>query len=316
MIEVLDAKEAFGRRSNPRYSLSSVIGLIKRLEAAIGETIMPIDITDEFYSEAQSFLLSVPGPSGKTIKPSSIENYFSILQGALSWGAKHRAIISETYNVWKVDHYEKPKIALTPSMIAYIYSYDIRQNAKKIRAEAKAMKVRDFSLSMLERIRDQFVLECQLGQRYSDASRFDRNNFDDSGTIFKITQQKTGGKAVVNLAKYAIDRSIAFKLLRKYDYKSPAYGFDISKANKYLHLLCKCIGGDFDEPATGENKIHGTIQKEEYKVWQLITTHTARRTFITYWANSNDMSIVRLQKCTGHKDVRQISNYTIMNDND
>ncbi|MBQ0089931.1 MAG: hypothetical protein KBT27_11450 [Prevotellaceae bacterium] len=316
LIQVLEASETFHKKQNPRYKNSAIVGFINRLETAIGATIMPIDVTDEFYVEAQSFLLNVPNEKGKIVKPSTITNYFSIIQGTLSWASKHNCKISETYNVWKVDHYEKPKIALTPSMIAYIYSYDISQNAKKLRAEAKAMKVRNFSLTMLERIRDQFVIECQLGQRYSDASRFDRTNFDASGTVFRITQQKTGGKAVVNLSKYAIDKTIAFKLLRKYDYKSPAHGFDISNANKYLHLLCKCIGGDFSEIVGGENKISGTIHKEEYKVWQLITTHTARRTFITYWANSNDMSIVRLQKCTGHKDVRQISRYTIMSETD
>lgn len=316
LVEVLEAKEMFNKKRNPKYKLSAVIGFIRRLEDAIGASIMPIDVTDEFYVEVQSFLLSVPGPSGKVVKPSSIENYFSILQGALSWASKHRAPISETYNIWKVDKYERPKIALSPSMIAYIYSYDTASplNRKRLRDEAKLMHIRNFSISRLDRIRDQFVIECQIGQRYSDASRFSRANFDESGTVFRTTQQKTGGKAVVNLAKYAIDKSIAFKLLKKYDYKAPAAGIDISNANHYLHLLCKCIGKEFDDVVPGENKINGKIVHEDYRVWQLITTHTARRTFITYWANSEKISVVKLQKCTGHKDVRQISRYTICED--
>lgn len=67
LVEVLEAKEAFSKKMNPRYKLSHVIGFIKRLEEEIGGAIMPIDITDEFYVEVTDFLLNVPGPNGKTL---------------------------------------------------------------------------------------------------------------------------------------------------------------------------------------------------------------------------------------------------------
>lgn len=178
----------------------------------------------------------------------------------------------------------------------------------------KSLGIEYCKLDTIQRVKDHFVLSCQIGQRYSDSSRFTKSNFDETGTIIKITQQKTGSKAVINIASNAIDKKIAFEILKKYDYCSPAAGLDVSNFNKYLHILCKSIGGEFNNDVTFENKINGSIVTETYKVWQLITSHTARRTFITYWASSNDMNIIKLQKCTGHKDVRQINRYTILED--
>ena len=58
----------------------------------------------------------------------------------------------------------------------------------------------------LERVRDMFVLLCNLGQRYSDIRRISPENFERN--LFRIIQQKTGNKAVVDIDRYAIFLSL------------------------------------------------------------------------------------------------------------
>lgn len=315
LVEVLEAYALRCKRINPNYKNDSVINFIKRFEEYTACEIMPIDITDEFYVYANDFLSLVPNEHGKTLKPTSILNYFDNIRACLNWASKHKCPISETYNIYKLDKYEKTKIALTVSQISQIYhfKFDTLDVRKKIRKLAEDMNIQNFSFTMLEKVKDQFVIECNIGQRYSDASHFDRTNFDEAGIVYRCTQQKTGAKAVVNIINNSIDKDITLEILKKYNYTSPCSNFDISTVNKYIHLLCRAIGDVFNKTVKTTNKIRGKLVEEVHKMWQLVTTHTARRTYITYWANNNNTNIILLQKCTGHKDARQINNYTIVN---
>lgn len=312
MSQVLVAYEQFKKKISPNYRNGNTQHQIKRLEEYLGLTIMPEDICDDFYIEAFNFLSTVPNAEGKIVKPSTIKTYFSNIAASLSWGSKHGAAIDPSYNVYKIASYEQPKVALTPCQIAHIYHFDLKnkENRKKLVKTMKEMKMYRYAFTLIERVRDMFVFDCNIGQRYSDVSVFDRTNFDETGTVFTCTQQKTGGKARVDLTNYAIDKDIAFEILRKYDYKSPAYKIGNDNVNKILHVLCKTIGGEFLKPVSSDNKISGRIVRETKQMWQLITSHVARRTFITYWCN-RDLSVVKIQKCSGHKDVKMISRYCI-----
>ena len=312
LFQLLESYEQFKRKISPKYRNGNTQHQIKRLEEYLGMTIMPIDVCDDFYVEAFNFFSSVKNEKGKIIRPSTIKTYFSNIAATLSWACKHGAEIDPTYNVFKIPSYEQPKVALTPCQISHIYHFDLKnkENRQKLIKTMSEMKMYRYAFGLIEKVRDMFVLDCNLGQRYSDVSVFDRSNFDDTGTIFSCTQQKTGSKAKVDLSKYAIDKDITFEILRKYDYKSPAFKTSNANVNKILHALCKAIGGEFMKPISCDNKISGSIVRETKQMWQLVTSHVARRTFITYWCN-RDLSVVKIQKCSGHKDVKMISRYCI-----
>lgn len=316
LIGVLQAYQDYKQKLSPRFSVSAIIRLVEDLEAYLdGQTIKPDDVTDEFYAFAQSFLLS--GARGRVVRPSTIVNYFSTISAALSWGALHRCPVSETFKRFKVDSYSRNKVALSPEQVAHIYYFDIDKNKVRIKEllNLKVHQMRGFSFRKLKMVKDQFVLDCNIGQRYSDAHRLDESCFDSTGTIYKTVQQKTGGHATVYITKYAMTREIAFEILHKYQYKAPCAAIDINNFNKYLHLLLNAIGGEFDKPVPSNNKILGRIVDESVPMWRAITSHTARRTFASYGL-LHGMSLPQIQKCTSHKDLRSLQCYTIVSDID
>lgn len=311
LIGVLEAYETFKQRMSPHFTNLSIRNKIASLQSLLNDQqIMPDDVTDEFYVYFHQFLLS----GSKQVKPSTIENYFSNIRSALGWASKHNCKVSETFNVYKVENYEKEKVVLSPEQISHIYHYDIDKNHEEISALAKEHNIHRFSFSFLKKVRDHFVLSCNLGQRFSDAKKIEPSMFDDTKTIFKTTQQKTGGKATVYLPKYSITLKIVYEILNKYDYCSPITQ-DISNYNKMLHLLLHAIGGEFNETIVSRNKISGEIVEERVPIWKAVTSHTARRTFASYGL-THGMTIPQIQKCTGHKDLRALSKYVILSDMD
>lgn len=315
LVGVLESYATFKQRSSPRFTNHSVINAVKQLQNEIGEDLMPIDVTDIFYEEFKSFLLSRKSPRGGQIKPSTIQNYFDNIRAALSWGAMHRCPVSETFKSYHVEAYEPVKVVLTPSQIAHIYYFDIDRNKDKIKEVLKTYPLRGFSFSNLHKVQDQFCFEANTAQRYSDASRISEENFDDTHTILKVTQQKTGSKAKVNIPNYAIDKKIVYEILKKYNYQSPCFGMNISNFNRLLHILLQAIGGEFLEPILSENKINGNIVSERIPMWRLIASHTARRTFVSYHLKQGK-NLIQIQRCTGHRDLRSIQAYCVLDDND
>ena len=71
--------------------------------------------------------------------------------------------------------------------------------------------MRSNKIKTLEKVRDMFVLSCNLGQRYSDMVRISPENFRNG--IFSIVQQKTGNKCYVPINSLSIDSRITFAIL-------------------------------------------------------------------------------------------------------
>jgi integrase len=158
-------------------------------------------------------------------------------------------------------------------------------------------------LKKLEKVRDMFVLSCNLGQRFSDMTRIDRTCFDRN--IFFIVQQKTGNTARVDIDRMSIDKNTTYAILEKYDYKSPITT-DISNYDKYLKELLRYIG--FNELIKRETKINGHIEVKYEEKWKLIGSHTARRTFAT---NNvlRGFKTSEIRRATGHKSESAFEKY-------
>ena len=306
LLDVLDAYEKHKRKTRSSFTNSSLRTNIQKLEEMYSCVIMPYHVCTEFYHYFKKYLL------GRNLRPSTITCYFDSLRAALKFGGEHNAPLSETYKCYNVEYYERTKIALSPSQLAHIYYFEIDKNHDKIKDVLKDFPVRGFSFANLKRVQDQFILESNTAQRYSDAHRINRSCFDDTGTVYRTIQQKTGSHARVNIIDHAIDKDITLEILKRYDYTSPAENIDINNFNRLLHVLCQAIGGEFMRDIKTENKIDGEIVTENCKMWQLITSHTARRTFITYHILKGDLTLPEIQKCSGHKDLRQISKYTVL----
>ncbi len=261
LVECLTAKINFKARLFPHYPKSHqcLLSHIRLIEQELDCVIIPTQVGDVFYSFFISRLLD------RGVKPSSIRTLCYQLRSCLEWSAKHGAKISDTYAEFTVPDYRRPTIALTPDEVSMIYHLNLQPLVK--RKDHRAL---------LEKAKDMFVLSCNLGQRHSDMLRIQKKNFDRN--IFTIVQQKTGHRAVVDIDKFAIDKKTTYEILEKYNYTAP-YKATIGCFNSKIHELMKLAG--LTEDVLLETKIQDEIKEEIFPKYKLITSHTARRTFIS-----------------------------------
>lgn len=190
---------------------------------------------------------------------------------------------SNHINRWKPikERKEKDTIYLTESDIDKIYNVQI-DDVK------------------LEYSKDLFVLQCEIGQRYSDLTSFSNSVIE--GNRASLIQMKTGNEVTVPLTERAQ------KILSKYNYKIEV----ISNAsyNRNIKEIGKLAGLNENVKVRDENNKLIAVPK-----YTLITSHTARRSFATN-ALKKGMDMTLLMKLTGHKTISAFQKYIKANGDD
>lgn len=287
-IEVMEEYQKMKRRLNPRFTYSGVVYNLEALEREMHTCIMPRQITDIFYT------LFIQWMHERGVCYSTIHNYCNSICAALRWATRYNCPVHPSFDQYDIPQSSKTLIALTPDEVSHIAHFDLN-----------TINVRPQHRRNLERVRDHFVLSCNLGQRYSDAVRIQPENFDRN--IFRIRQQKTGNKAKVDISKFGINPTVAFAILEKYNYTAP-YPHDITNYNHYLHELMHHIGQEFDEPVMEERRINGIMTAIPIPKWKKVTSHTARRTFVTYNV-TRGLPEYQIRQATGHTDSKSFAQY-------
>lgn len=153
---------------------------------------------------------------------------------------------------FKVPNEEADHIYLTEEEIEQLYQLDLSESPR------------------LERVRDLFVIGCWTGCRFSDLEQVKPENID--GQFIQMKQQKTGKRVAIPI------HHTVQEIIEKYEGELPA-PISNQKMNDYLKEIGKLAGLTVQTVKTitkgGEGK---TSYKPKY---QLITTHTARRSFAT-----------------------------------
>lgn len=156
-----------------------------------------------------------------------------------------------------------------------------------------------------ERIRDLFIVGCLTAMRYSDYSTLTRSNFGDSN-ITKITK-KTGKKVIVPIHDYVRE------IFDKYDGEI-SKGLSNQHFNRYIKKICKLVG--LNKPITfyytkGGNQITETKEK-----WELISSHTARRSAATNMYLTGMFKTYEIMSITGHTTEKSFFKYIRVTDED
>ena len=290
LVEVIRACIRSKTRLPPNYE-ASIGGLVYNLgilEQKYRATLMPVQVTDIFWGYFISFC------QGRGLKASTIDTMCGQLRSILNWAVKYNATVSPSYGDFCVPKARIQEIALTADEVSRIAYFDVDR--------FYADRRKDYRETM-RRVRDMFVLSCNLFQRHSDMVRIEKSCFDRN--IFRITQQKTGNQAVVDINKYAVDAKTTYRILERYNYEAP-YKATIGNYNFYLHQLMKDIG--LDDPVRIEERVDGKLVTENVPKWRLITSHTARRTAITVNVLRGH-NIHGVKRCSGHTDLRVFDNY-------
>lgn len=301
LIECIDKMCEIKSRSHPniRQSYRMLVNKLQIIQQMYSCTIMPAMISGIFWNHFIPFL------ADQGLKYSTIGHVKANLITVLNWSSKYGVKLNPSYSEVDIPNYIPSKISLTPDEISHIYHFKIGMTETYSFRSKKMLKMRRNKIETLEKVRDMFVLSCNLGQRYSDMVRISPENFKNG--IFSIVQQKTGNKCHVPINTLSIDNRITFAILEKYGYHAPYTG-DINNYNSYLHELLHHIGEDFLEDVYIDNKINGIITRETKQRFQLISSHSARRSFATINTLRN-IPRSKILRATGHSSEKAFSRY-------
>lgn len=234
-----------------------------------------IDI--DFYNEYVKFLMhdlklrySTIGDHIKRLKTILNEATESGLNKNLAFRSKYFSKLNE----------ETDTIYLNEKELQEIESLDLAGNLK------------------LEKVRDLFLISCLTGLRFSDYSVLRADQIKDG--FIETTQLKTSGTVIIPI------HETVEKILLKYNGSLPKANTN-QKMNEYVKEVGKMVPAlhaSFSQSYTKEgNKISVSNQK-----WQLMSTHTARRSFATneYLAGTPILTIMAI---TGHKTEKSFLRY-------
>jgi integrase len=174
--------------------------------------------------------------------------------------------------------------------------------------ENEIEKILNFNLSdnkRLEKARDLFLVGCYTGLRYGDFSMLEPSHItyveenNNRIQVIKKTTDKT--IAPVSIPIVAELKSI----IEKYNGGFPEK-ITIQRLNEYIKEVCQMIG--FDEILVFPVNKGGVSTDQKFKKYELIRTHTARRSYATNMHLRN-MSSIEIMRITGHKTETQFLKY-------
>ncbi len=187
-------------------------------------------------------------------------------------------------------NYKSRKFSVTSENTAAIYLS--QQEVNELEALDLANNKR------LECVRDLFLVGCYTGLRYSDYSILKPEQIKDG--FIETPQIKTGESVVIPI------HPTVEKILAKYNGNLPR-SISNQKTNEYLKELGKLLPSLSSTISKTFTK-GGTRVTVNYSKWELLSSHTARRSFATneYLAGTPEITIMAI---TGHRTEKAFLRY-------
>lgn len=213
-----------------------------------------------------------------------------------------------------------PKLKTAPKKVVFldwselmkVFNYSIPQNGAKITlhdADGKEYTKIVHDAAAIAKTRDIFCFCCFTSLRYSDATNLKRANI--SGGTITLTTIKTADTITIELNKYALE------ILNRYAKRDDLGGYVFpsitnQRMNVYLKDLCELC--EINQPITQTYYRGAQRFDETFPKYELIGTHTGRRTFI---CNALMLGIPAeiVMKWTGHSDYKAMKPYIDVTNN-
>jgi len=239
------------------------------------------EIDMQFYDNYKDYLLYT-----KQYSVNYAGLHFKIIKEIMAKATDLRYNINMDFLKFKVIREDVDKIYLTNDEVLQLYRVQ------------KDLKGNGLAKSRI-RARDMFIIGCVTGLRFSDFSQIIPQHFNKDYTKLAITNQKTGIKTVIPV------HWMLKEILEKYDYKLPR-AISNQKMNDYIKDACKAA--KIKDIIVVTRKKGKKIIRETKEKHELVSTHTARRSFATnaYLARIPTASIMKI---TGHKSEKTFFSY-------
>ncbi|PQB05945.1 tyrosine-type recombinase/integrase [Aureitalea marina] len=239
-------------------------------------------ISKPFYNEFLDFCIKIKRHSVNTLSRN-----MGLLKTFLNWALSNNYTYKDDFKEFpNIKKEVTQEIALTLDQVIQAYEFDLSNNKR------------------LERVRDLFVFGCATGMRYSNYSKVKQS--DVYNDHINIRDKKNSNK-LLNIPLNDFSKAI----LKKYDYDLPVIANQ--KFNDYIKEVFKALG--YDQLVKKTTKIGNEIIESETPLFQRISSHTARRSFITIMKNKKIPDKV-IMSYTGHKSLEIFNKYYKPNEED
>jgi integrase len=234
------------------------------------------DITLDFYLDFTEYLKKTLNLSTNTVgKQIAVLKMF--LRVATDKGLKTNPDFKSPR--FKIITEDSDSIYLNSDELTQLYSMDLSENNR------------------LEKIRDLFLVGAFTGCRFSDVTNIKKENVKVN--MIEVEQIKTGKK--VSIPFHPIVKAI----WEKYNGELPR-NVSNQKFNDYIKEVCKLAG--LNEPTSKSITKGGLRISQRFEKWEMVTSHTARRSFATNLYKSGFPSI-SIMAITGHKTETSFLKY-------
>lgn len=233
-----------------------------------------IDLT--FYDAFTTFLTDKLSHTNNTVG-----KYLATLKTFLRWSADRGYNDNLTFVKFKIPTELADIVTLTEEELLQFYYTDFTGN------------------KTFEHVRDVFCFGCFTGQRFTDIKDLGKN--DVRGDTWYLRPAKTKDILQIPLNDYALE------ILEKYkDSEKPLPVISIQKTNEYLKQAAEIA--QITEPIKLHRYRAATAIEYEKPKHAFISTHTARRTFVTL-SLEKGMRPETVMEITGHKDYKTFKKY-------
>lgn len=285
----IEEREAMNRPKGSIQVYKNCLGHLQGYSQAKKKILEFETISEEWKNDFLSYLFTQNNLEGQNYSDSYINKILGTLRTFLKDAFKRGVIQHDIAGKVKlsIQKREAENIYLTEKEIKHLFSLE-------------GLPER------LEKVRDSFIIGCLTGLRFSDYTTIQPQNIQEvehGGRIVPclvMTTKKTKQKVVLPVVN-----PMLVSILEKYEMKAPP-AISNQKLNKYLKELGKVAGLnqkiEVNEYRAGQHSSK-TVEK-----WELISTHTARRSFATN-AFKRGMAVSDIMKFTGHTTVASFMKY-------
>ncbi len=230
---------------------------------------------EEVYNKFLNHCINKRGYSANTLHKMA-----GFVKVFLNWALDNKFTFNNDFLKFKKPKkFKTDEVALTMEQVKEIYNYDFSKNPR------------------LEKVRDLFVLGCTTSLRFGNYSKIDKSDIQND--CIRVVDFKSKSK------KLSIPLNpISKEILEKYDYKLPR--ISNQKMNEYIKEVFKVAGFDFEIKKT--MKYGNKLVENTQQFYERISSHTARRSFITIMKNQRVPDKV-IMSITGHKNLNVFNTY-------
>lgn len=246
------------------------------------------DSMDTFFEKRfKYFLTSVKGQTNNTVS-----KYMDCLKVFLKWAYKKGLHNHQHYSDFSSKRFKTKVVWLTLNEFRKILHMNLEDNPK------------------LERVRDWFCFQCLTGQRFSDIENLKWQNIvtnSDGRLEWHLYQIKGNKPEVVEITLVAPAVALLEKMKRKENSEKVFPPITNQKFNEYIKDVCKLAGiNDFINYVTYSGKKAVDLSGPKYS---FISSHTARKTFVTISHFYGNMSKESIRAVTGHANDKMLNFY-------